>query len=497
MDAKERQNLEKSKLTFMLGCIIIGVIDLLTLAGFLDAEANITMVTLRTVINIFPTLFFLAGYVKCRREARFVAMSVLCMLVVYSVTIFTNQNVEYYAFGFLIMLAVVLVMDLKLTRAVCLYLSAANVIAGVKNYLHYADNPAINQIVFMQAVYMILFCIICHLTVKVMARHTTEDTEIIRTQMDNAARMTAEIMTLSEQLADKFDGARKKAEVLTESMTTSNDSVTEIAASVKLTAQAIEQQTLQTNEIQVNLEHAEQDTKDIKEAADVSRTAIGEGSVLIAELKKQAVQTAEVNRATRRTTEELNERIKEVEVIIGTILNISSQTNLLALNASIEAARAGEAGRGFAVVADEIRKLSEETKESTEKITGIIEKLTGNVEEASSNMQKSAESSEKQNDMIEDTRAKFLLIEEKMEILHGAMTKLTNEVDGIVEANFKMNDNITNLSATSEEVAASAETSLAVSQDSMQDLGELNVLLQEVFAISEQMKELAEQENSN
>ena len=76
-------------------------------------------------------------------------------------------------------------------------------------------------------------------------------------------------------------------------------------------------------------------------ASDATQDALREGADLIAELKEQATQTAEINRATRTTTEELDNRIKEVEVIIGTILSISDQTNLLALNASIEAASRG------------------------------------------------------------------------------------------------------------------------------------------------------------
>lgn len=491
MELKTRQRLEKNKITFILGILIFGIIDVITLLAFFDASANMTMVVLRIVVNLSATITFFIAYAKYRTKPRFITICFACMLLVYAVMILTNKNIVFYAFGYAIMLAVMLYMNVGLIRICAVFVGVLNIIVSVKNYMLYPDLKSSS---LLQGCFMILFCIICTIVVKLMAKHAEEDTLAIKEQMDAAAQVAAEIIKMSEKLADKFDGAREKAEILTESMETSNHSVREIASSVKLTAEAIEQQTLQTSDIQRNLENAENETKEIKEASEVSQVAIQEGAALIAELKQQAVQTAEVNRATKNTTVELNERIKEVEVIIRTILNISDQTNLLALNASIEAARAGEAGKGFAVVAEEIRKLSEETKESTGKITDIIEKLTVNVEEASANMQKSAESSDKQNDMIEDTRKKFELIKEKIDILHNALISLTNEVDNILEANTKISDNITNLSATSEEVAASSESSLSISEDSMNDLESLNGLLDEVFEISEHMKALVQKE---
>ena len=218
--------------------------------------------------------------------------------------------------------------------------------------------------------------------------------------------------------------------------------------------------------------------------ADEVTENISDGNTLVQELRTKSDESSAINAETATMTADLQQSADTVKDIVSTILDISGQTNLLALNASIEAARAGEAGKGFAVVADEIRALSEHTKESAEEIANTIDDLIKKVTIASNNMQRSVDSANEQGEMIAETGDKFKEILEKVSDLTRRAAVISEDVDSCVDANTKVMDAISNLSATSEEVAASAESSITISEDCEADMKATEDILHEILEIS-------------
>jgi methyl-accepting chemotaxis protein len=473
----------------LISTVIIASMLILTLLG-LTKQVRISMLV-RCVILIAALVINIVGGQVWKTSPVYRHVVSTSTFIAYLVFAFTYEDMFVYAYIFPIAVMVMIFQDVKLIKQSAVIAIIAALALFINFKLRFGDAVTIDEIV-LSMLLVVVAAITSLLTIVMQQTHGEQNTQQIEEQAAAQANVAAEIVRHSKELGEKFHQAISVSDTLNECMDSSHTSVSEIADSTKLTAEAIEQQTSQTYEIQQNVQQVEQQTRQMTELSEATKTAVEQGVELIEQLKSQAMEVAKISHETEQTTKNLNASIKEVEAITETILGISSQTNLLALNASIEAARAGEAGKGFAVVADEIRNLSEGTKEATQQISEIIGKLINDAETASQSMSQSAIYAEKQNEMIGVTGNKLIDIQRNSDALYGNVMRVNQAVEEVVTANTAISDSISNLSATSEEVAASTESSLALSDSSMNALQEMNGLLNEINVISENMMKLSE-----
>jgi len=153
----------------------------------------------------------------------------------------------------------------------------------------------------------------------------------------------------------------------------------------------------------------------------------------ITEINTQMMEVEALSRNSAENTDELRRKFDDYLQMSQTIRNISEQTRMLSLNASIEAARAGDYGRGFQVVAEEVRKLAEDANRAVagsreinsviehdiEKINDLINELGKVVIKVNENIQNVLAASEEASasmQHIENTVGEIVLSAEKMNV---------------------------------------------------------------------------------
>ena len=221
--------------------------------------------------------------------------------------------------------------------------------------------------------------------------------------------------------------------------------------------------------------------------ADTSKDINTKNVDIMTRLKEQSEILSETNGQVSDSMGKLQENVENVRNITKTIFSISSRTNLLALNASIESARAGEAGRGFAVVADEIRELSEKTRKETENIATILEALNANAVETADAVGRSMEVSEQQDKMIAEASDQFGALNGNVNELVADIQEIDTMLESLSNANNRIVDNIMQLSATTEEVTASAQQSASMSDKNRVNTEKAQEVLKQVLEVAEKM----------
>ena len=275
----------------------------------------------------------------------------------------------------------------------------------------------------------------------------------------------------ANQIRQAIDELSKTAVSLAENVQSVNTSMMEMGNNVT----AIHSETVTLNENSDKMDHA---NRNASESMNLVLTSSHTSSAIIEEMIVQVKAT--------------NEAIASISKAVELISDITSQTNLLSLNASIEAARAGQAGRGFAVVATEIKQLADQSSQGAAAIKNIADDILEKSNKSVELTERMRVLAEKEQADIGSAKNGFDTLSQIIEANVATAGTIAEKTKNLEELKQTIINNITELSAISEENAASNEevtANVSSIAESIDRISEDTGMIKKVSAaLEEQMK---------
>ena len=270
--------------------------------------------------------------------------------------------------------------------------------------------------------------------------------------------------TVDDLENDAVDVADTAAEI-SSTMEGIADAVQEIAQGAVQQADEIQEATENIQVISGNIEGVTDDATGLAKTAESMHEDSRSSEKELRDLEQSSEQMADAIERITRVISATSEAVDNISAKVAAIDSIASQTSLLALNASIEAARAGEAGRGFAVVAEEIGHLATDSASSASEIRDEMQKLLSQSQEAVRVADDVAQTNKHQHDTIGNTVGSIQNLINGIQTTVDGVDHINSNASACNESKIVVVDAMTNISAISEENAASTEHTSATMEE--------------------------------
>lgn len=454
--------------------ILISIIDAIMIGGYIQdaAEKNITTQTAAIVCGIVgATLLsnFIAYFIKKDSE-KYKYISIIGYVFVYGACLFFAKTDLIYTIIFPIFVVYVLYFDTKfmvIFSTIFSLINVAQVIMIYNNGAMPSGLPIKMSDVLLQVCGVVIFMLAMIFITKLEHKMNKANMDEINAEHNKVQELLDAVLALSKSIKEESISAKSYMAELDEATKATLETMKNVADSNTDNAKNIENQTVMTSNIQNMIRKTNIEAEQMSEIAKDSLKLVTRGNDNVLILKNKSVEISDSNKEVIKAINNFVNSAVAVRNITDKITGISSQTNLLSLNASIESARAGEAGRGFAVVADEIRALADETQALTNEINTIVAELEFNANSAKDVIQNVVEAVAKEDELIDASKSSYEQLIEKFNDLYESVTMTQKELSHVVESNDAIVDSISQLSAASEEVAASMEMAVELGHNNM------------------------------